>query len=93
MLAVTKDRAKALLWNVLLGLGAILGTIVMLIVMLNAMDIFGERGAYVQGRWVPSSTRWCQNPPTNPGPEARIFLSYWLTCEDSYIPRIRRHRG
>jgi hypothetical protein len=64
----------------------------MLIVILNAMDIFVERGSYAQGRWVPSGTRWCQEPPTPQSPAPQIFLSYWFTCEDGgFIPKIRQH--
>jgi hypothetical protein len=92
MLAVIKDRAKALLCNVLLGLGAIVGTIVMLIVMLNLMDINGERGFYdSQGHWHYSGTRWCQNPPTHSEWYARLLLSYWFTCDSTFIPRLRQH--
>jgi hypothetical protein len=69
---------------------AIVGTIAMWIVILNLMDINGERGAYVDGRWVPTGTRWCQQYPSQ-SPLPWIWLSYWLSCEDgAWIPKPRR---
>jgi hypothetical protein len=82
---------KAALWKAMLGVGLVVGTIAMWIVMLNYMDIYGERGAYVDGRWVPTGTRWCEQYPSQ-SPVPWMWLSYWVTCEGgAWIPRLRRH--
>src|SRR5262245_47459211 len=85
---------KAVLWKAMLGVGCVVGTVAIWIVILNLMDISGERVVSIPGQgFVPTGTRWCEQYPSQ-SPTPWMWLSYWFSCDDGvWIPRLRKSRA